>query len=187
MFTKRNIVIYFGFLLALMSLCVSTAAAADVTVGVTVSPDNLAIGIGDPTGTKKPQFMAITIDNMANGENYNVEWINISTVEVSVTDGTNTNTVGSDLLKEDPEITDADGQLEDYPNEMILMYTRNNLFIGDEVGETIDIYNPAITSLTFTVSGKFLEGIDSELAGKSFEGTYDVTLKHITKGGKKPR
>jgi hypothetical protein len=160
MFTKRNIAIYFGLLLALTSLCVSTAAADEVKLGLSVSPENLVIG----TNCKW-----ISVVFHVEGTSYVAEDIDPTSIALEIKDNSNpvrVNYIGTEQYDR-TEITDADG---DGTNELVLIYDAKKLLLTDFTYDG--------SGLKFDASGTV--GSDPFTAGCTAKTT---TIKSGSKGG----
>lgn len=178
MFAKRNIAIYFGLLVALMSLCVSTAAAdwGQDDLEMTVSPDNFVIG----TNFKYISvILTDTVDTIGTENSAN----NVSTNSISLTitaknnDGTSSSKNINTVYK--TEINEA--------GSLVVMYEINKLFYYEtpgKKGNSLDPNNLDIRdaeSLDFEISGKFNNGDNLN------EGYTVTSIKIIGPGGSKGR
>lgn len=141
MFSKRNIAIFVGTLLALMSLCASNAAAEEVKLGISVSPENLVIG----TFSK---WVSVCFHAEDFNSNYAATDINYGTVTLQIKDKEgNIKTIGANEYDRF-EYTDED---DDTYDELVLIYLASDLL--DEEVLTLDG-----SQLTFTATGGLADG-----------------------------
>lgn len=137
MFSKRNIAIFVGTLLALMSLCASNAAAEE-ELGIYVSPENFVVGTYS-------RYVSVVIDDLNTDDGYIISQIDPDDVYLEIY-------VNGEIAKEGinyarTEITDEDG---DYEDERVLMYSKSVLFDGIE----LDSDDIVIFTAKFTLNEK---------------------------------
>jgi len=141
MINKRNIAIYFGLLLALMSVCVSTAAAEEVGLGLSVSPENLVIG----TFSKWISVCFHVEDFNSSYKATDIEYETV-TLEIKDKDG-HCKSIGLEEYNRF-EYTDEDNDTYD---ELVLIYLASDLLDKDVL--TLDG-----SQLTFKAKGELADG-----------------------------
>jgi uncharacterized membrane protein YgcG len=119
--TKRNIAICLGSLLILMGMFASTAAAEEITLGLSVSPENLVIG----TNAKWTSVVFHVEDYNAD---YKAGDINPGSITLTITDSAGNSKPITAGEYDRSEITDADG---DGLEELVLIYLASDLLDTD--------------------------------------------------------
>lgn len=137
---KRNIIICFGALLALVAIF-APSAAADSELGMYVSPENFVVGTNS-------RYVSVVIDDLNTNDDYKVDQIDPDEVTLHIkVNGIGVKTV---TTYSRTEITDEDG---DGVQERVLMYSKSTLFNGIELDS-----NDVVTfTVTFPLNGKNFE------------------------------
>jgi hypothetical protein len=115
--TKTNIAICLGSLLILMGMFASTAAADEVKLGLSVSPENLVIG----TNAK---WTSVVFHVEDYNENYVAGDIKPGSITLTITDSAGNYKPIAAGEYDRSEITDADG---DGLEELVLIYLTSDL------------------------------------------------------------
>jgi hypothetical protein len=114
MLTKRNIATCFGTLLVLVTIFAPAAAAADVELDLSVSPENLVLGT-----YSKWTSVCVHVEDAYPDCPYTANDINVGTVTLEIRDKYgNVNQIDAGTYNR-YEYTDEDG---DYYDELVLIY-----------------------------------------------------------------
>lgn len=165
MFTKRNIAISFGILLALIAIFAPAATAEEttVTLGLSVSPENMVIG-----SNSRWVSVVFHVEDAYEGCPYTAANLLPDSITLEVQDNKGTvNYIGSGEYDR-YEITDAEKDGSD--QELVLIYEKTHLLNG------LDLNDPNLKFLKFRAAGD----LDS---GDNFVASYDAKVTRI-KGGK---
>ncbi|MDD3246285.1 MAG: hypothetical protein PHF18_05450 [Methanosarcina sp.] len=124
--TKRNIAICFGALLILMGAFASTAAAENVQLGLSVSPENLVIGTNARWAS-----VVFHVEDAYDGCPYTAANIDPTSITLMITDSKDNQNFIATEQYDRFEITDADGDGLD--QELVLIYLASDLLNTKEL------------------------------------------------------
>ncbi|MGB9939619.1 hypothetical protein [Methanosarcina sp.] len=167
MFTRRNILISFVTLLALIAMFAPAASAQDtVELGLSVSPENIVVG-----SNSKWMSVVFHVEDAYVGCPYTAENLLPDTITLEVEDNQGTvNYIG--VAEYDRyEITDAEKDGSD--QELVLIYAKTDLLNG------LNLKDPNLKFLKFRAAGDIA-------GGNHFIASYDAKVTQI-KGGQSGR